>query len=68
MVETGMNNFLYNKGKKHDWIRSKTIIFSKNISNKTKKESLQNLLERNIKLLRLLLSPSNTLEICEYVN
>ena len=56
------------KGKRQDCIRSKTIIFVKNISNKTKKEDLQNLLERHGKLVRLLLSPSNTLAICEYVN
>lgn len=56
------------KGKRQDCIRSKTIIFVKNISNKTKKETLQNLLERHGKLVRLLLSPSNTLAICEYVN
>ena len=56
------------KGKRQDCIRSKTIIFVKNISNKTKKENLQNLLERHGKLVRLLLSPSNTLAICEYVN
>ena len=56
------------KGKRQDCIRSKTIIFVKNISNKTKKENLENLLERYGKLVRLLLSPSNTLAICEYVN
>ena len=56
------------KGKRQDCIRSKTIIFVKNISNKTKKENLQNILERYGKLVRLLLSPSNTLAICEYVN
>ena len=56
------------KGKRQYCIRSKTIIFVKNISNKTKKETLQNLLERHGKLVRLLLSPSNTLAICEYVN
>ena len=56
------------KGKRQDCIRSKTIIFVKNISNKTKKETLQNLLERHGKLVRLLLSPSNTLAICEYIN
>ena len=56
------------KGKRQDCIRSKTIIFVKNISNKTKKEDLQNLLERYGNLVRLLLSPSNTLAICEYVN
>ena len=56
------------KGKRQDCIRSKTIILVKNISNKTKKEDLQNLLERYGNLVRLLLSPSNTLAICEYVN
>ena len=56
------------KGKRQDCIRSKTIILVKNISNKTKKENLQNLLERYGNLVRLLLSPSNTLAICEYVN
>ena len=56
------------KGKRQDCIRSKNIIFVKNISSKTKKETLQNLLERYGKLLRLLLSPSNTLAICEYVS
>ena len=56
------------KGKRQDCIRSKTIIFVKNISNKTNKENLQNLLERYGNLVRLLLSPSNTLAICEYVN
>ena len=34
------------KGKRQDYIRSKTIILVKNISNKTKKDTLQNLLER----------------------
>ena len=34
------------KGKRQDCVRSKTIILVKNISNKTKKENLQNLLER----------------------
>ena len=56
------------KGKRQDCIRSKTIILVKNISNKTKKENLQNLLERYGNLVRFLLSPSNTLAICEYVN
>ena len=56
------------KGKRQDCIRSKTIILVKNISNKTKKDDLQNLLERHGNLVRLLLSPSNTLAICEYVN
>ena len=56
------------KGKRQDCIRSKTIILVKNISNKTKKENLQILLERYGNLVRLLLSPSNTLAICEYVN
>ena len=56
------------KGKRQDCIRSKTIILVKNISNKTKKENLQNLLERYGKLVRFILSPSNTLAICEYVN
>ena len=56
------------KGKRQDCIRSKTIIFVKNISNKTKKENLQNLLERYGKIVRLLLSPSNTLAICEYIS
>ena len=40
----------------------------KNISNKTKKENLQNVLERYGNLVRFLLSPSNTLAICEYIN
>ena len=56
------------KGKRQDCVRSKTIILVKNISNKTKKENLQNLLERYGNLVRFLLSPSNTLAICEYVN
>ena len=56
------------KGKRQDCIRSKTIILVKNISNKTKKDTLQNLLERYGNLVRFLLSPSNTLAICEYVN
>ena len=56
------------KGKRQDCIRSKNIIFVKNISNITKKENLQNLLERYGNLVRLLISPSNTLAICEYVN
>ena len=56
------------KGKRQDCIRSKTIILVKNISNKTKKDTLQNLLERHGNLVRFLLSPSNTLAICEYVN
>ena len=56
------------KGKRQDCVRSKTIILVKNISNKTKKDVLQNLLERYGNLVRFLLSPSNTLAICEYVN
>ena len=56
------------KGKRQDCIRSKTIILVKNISSKTTKENLKNLLERYGNLVRLLLSPSNTLAICEYVN
>ena len=56
------------KGKRQECIRSKTIILVKNISNKTKKEDLQNLLERYGNLVRLHLSPSNALAICEYVN
>ena len=56
------------KGKRMDCVRSKNIIFVKNISNKTKKDVLQNLLERYGKLERFLLSPSNTLAICEYIN
>ena len=56
------------KGKRQDCVRSKTIILVKNISNKTKKESLQNVLERYGNLVRFLLSPSNTLAICEYIN
>ena len=56
------------KGKRQDCVRSKTIILVKNISNKTKKENLQNVLERYGNLVRFLLSPSNTLAICEYIN
>ena len=56
------------KGKRQNCVRSKTIILVKNISSKTTKEYLQNLLERYGILVRLLLSPSNTLAICEYVN
>ena len=56
------------KGKRQDCVRSKTIILVKNISNNTKKDVLQNLLERYGNLVRFLLSPSNTLAICEYVN
>ena len=56
------------KGKRLNCTRSNTIIFVKNISNKTNKETLQKYFERYGSLIRFLISPSNTLAICEYVN
>ena len=56
------------KGKRQNCTRSNTIIFVKNISNKTNKETLQKYFERYGSLIRFLISPSNTLAICEYVN
>ena len=67
MKQQGINLDIL-KGKRQDCVRSKNIILVKNISNKTKKDVLQNLLERYGNLVRFLLSPSNTLAICEYVN
>ena len=55
------------KGKRN-CTRSNTIIFVKNISNKTNKETLEKYFERFGSLIRFLISPSNTLAICEYVN
>lgn len=56
------------KGKRSDCIRSKTIIFIKNINTRVQKDALEKIFSRYGSLVRFLLSPSNTLAICEYVN
>ena len=56
------------KGKRSDCIRSKTIIFIKNINTRVQKENLEKIFSRYGSLVRFMLSPSNTLAICEYVN
>ena len=56
------------KGKRSDCIRSKTIIFIKNINTRVEKENLEKIFSRYGSLVRFMLSPSNTLAICEYVN
>ena len=56
------------KGKRSECIRSKNILFVKNISYNTNYDKLKNIFERYGSLTRFLLSPSNTLAICEYVN
>ena len=56
------------KGKRSDCVRSKTIIFVKNITTNTSVDELRTLLERFGKLIKFMISPSNTLCICEYYN
>lgn len=56
------------KGKRSDCIRSKTVIFIKNINTRVQKENLEKIFSRYGSLVRFMLSPSNTLAICEYVN
>ena len=56
------------KGKRNDCVRSKTVIFVKNISTRTTKDNLEKIFSRFGSLVRFLISPSNTLAICEYVN
>ena len=56
------------KGKRSECTRSKNIIFVKNISTRTTKENLEKIFSRFGSLVRFMVSPSNTLAICEYVN
>ena len=67
LKEQGINLDIL-KGKRSECIRSKNILFVKNLSYNVNYDKLKNLFERYGSLIRFLLSPSNTLAICEYVN
>ncbi len=64
--EVGIDIERFEKISRGQCKRSKTIIFVKNLPYSTKEGDLRELFERYGELVRLLISPSNTLAVVEY--